>query len=226
LRQGDGRPSTSMNIESTDRDLLSRLTADPGAFEEFYRRHVDRIVRFAARRVRNPADVADVVANTFLAVVTSAESYDPDRGEPTAWLIGVAARLIANDARRSARQFAVASRIAGHRLLDAGDIERLEEQIFADQDALQVLDVIDRLKPRAREVLLLVGVEGLTPTDGSRVLGISAANFRMRLSAARRALARALLAAGRDMPVGSAQSRVSFVPCSRTPTSTLKEVTI
>ena len=146
-----------MHSEASDRELLHWLPADPAAFEAFYRRHVDRVVQFTVRRVRNPADVADVVANTFLAVLTSAPTYDPTRGEPGAWVIGIAARLIANDARRTARESALTHRIAGRRLLDADDIERLEEQINADHVASTVRDAVDRLKPRARETLLLVG---------------------------------------------------------------------
>jgi hypothetical protein len=60
------RPSTSMDSEPTDKDLLSQLTTDPAAFETFYWRHLDRVIGFTARRVREPADVADVVAATFL----------------------------------------------------------------------------------------------------------------------------------------------------------------
>src|SRR5580693_2148491 len=151
-----------MDSEPTDKDLLSQLSTDPAAFETFYWRHLDRVIGFTARRVREPADVADVVAATFLTVLTSARSYDPARGEPTAWLLGITARLIGNGARRSGRETAVAARIAGRRLLDADDIERLEERIQADQMAPAVMDAISRLKPKAREALLLVGVEGLT----------------------------------------------------------------
>src|SRR5690348_962023 len=94
-----------MGSEPADTELLGRLSADPAAFEIFYRRHVDRVigftarrvrdpadVAFTARRVRDPADVADLVASTFLTVLTAARSYDESRGEPTAWLLGITAR--------------------------------------------------------------------------------------------------------------------------------------
>ena len=181
-----------MSPEITDRELLCSASTDPLAFEIFYRRHVDLVVRFVTRRVHDPADVADVVADTFVAVLRSARSYDPDRGEPTAWLLGVAAKVIANRGRRRLRESALQIRLAGRRLIDADDIERLEEQIQAAQSSAAVMEAISRLKPRAQEVLLLVGVEGLTHSEAASTLGISGANFRMRLSSARRALARAL----------------------------------
>jgi RNA polymerase sigma factor (sigma-70 family) len=183
-----------MRTEPTDRELLGSLNADPAAFELFYRRHVDRVVGFAARRLPDAADVADVVATTFLTVLTSSASYDPQRGEPTAWLLGITHRLIAGSARRSRKHAALVTKIAGSRLLDSDDIDRLEERIQAEQSARTVMDAVNRLKPNARDALLLVGVEGLTPTEAAQVLGISPANFRMRLSAARRALDRSLRA--------------------------------
>jgi RNA polymerase sigma factor (sigma-70 family) len=181
-----------MEPQPTDRELLAILAAEPAAFELFYRRHVDRVLGFSARRLRDPHDVADVVAATFLAVLTSASTYDPNRGEPGAWLLGIAARVIAGQARRADRDRALANKIAGRRWLGSNDIERLEERITAEQSVAGLMQVVDRLKPRDREALLLVGMDGLTPTQAAGVLGISPANFRMRLTAARRALAQVM----------------------------------
>jgi RNA polymerase sigma-70 factor (ECF subfamily) len=181
-----------MSSETEDRHLLGRLTTDPAAFETFYRRHIDRVIGFTARRVREPADVADLVAATFVTVLTAAPSYDPGRGEPTAWLLGITARLIASSRRRKGRELAATARIAGRRLIDENDIERLEERIDAARYSQAVMAALGQLKPRAREALLLVGAEGLSPAEAARVLGISAAAFRMRLSGARRALGRAV----------------------------------
>jgi RNA polymerase sigma-70 factor (ECF subfamily) len=184
-----------MDSEPTDKDLLSQLSTDPAAFETFYWRHLDRVMGFTARRVREPADVADVVAATFLTVLTAARSYDPGRGEPTAWLLGITARLIARENRRRYRENAATARIIGHRLIDASDIERLEERIDAARSGQQAIEALSQLKPKAREVLLLVSADGLSPTEAARVLGISAAACRMRLSSARRALSKAIDAA-------------------------------
>jgi RNA polymerase sigma factor (sigma-70 family) len=188
-----------MDTESTDggpadEDLLRRLGSDPAAFEIFYRRHVDRVIGFAARRVSDPADAADLVATTFVTVLTAARSYDPRRGEPGAWLLGITARLIVNTRRRKVRESAALARIAGRWLIGPSDIERLEERIDAARSSQAVIAALERLRPRAREALLLVSEAGLRPAEAARVLGISPAAFRMRLSSARRALAKAIAA--------------------------------
>jgi RNA polymerase sigma factor (sigma-70 family) len=219
---GRERPSTGMGSDPTDRDLLGRLHADPAAFELFYRRHIDLVIGFTARRVRDPADVADLVANTFVTVLTAARGYDSARGEPTAWLLGITARLIAGARRRRGRELAATARIAGRRLIDQGDIERLEERIDAARSGQAVIEALGRLRPRAREALLLIGADGLTPADAARVLGISSAAFRMRLSSARRALSGALTvpaATDGDPPVHH-----RAVPASPSRNSHLNEV--
>ena len=199
----DSEPAGSQPV---DEDLLRRLSSDPAAFEIFYRRHVDRVIGFATRRVRDPADAADLVAATFVTVLTAAPSYDADRGQPGAWLLGITARLIANARRRKVRESAALARIVGRRLVDQSDIERLEERIDAARSSQAVLAALDRLRPRAREALLLVSEAGLQPTEAARVLGISPAAFRMRLSSARRPAAqlRAQVRAGKVTLIGPA----------------------
>ena len=205
----------STDSEPADEDLLRRLSSDPAAFEVFYRRHVDRVIGFAARRVTDPADAADLVAATFVTVLTAARSYDPGRGEPGAWLLGIAARLIVNARRRKARESAALARIAGRRLIGPSDIERLEERIDAARSSQAVIPALERLRPRAREALLLVSEAGLRPAEAARVLGISPAAFRMRLSAARRALDKAVAAQAAAGPSRPREEPVTPVRSSR-----------
>jgi RNA polymerase sigma-70 factor (ECF subfamily) len=144
--------------------------------------------------VTDPADAADLVAATFVTVLTAARSYDRQRGEPGAWLLGITARLIVNARRRKARESAALARVAGRALIGPSDIERLEERIDAARSSQAVIAALDRLRPRAREALLLVSEAGLQPAEAARVLGISPAAFRMRLTGARRALDKAVAA--------------------------------
>jgi RNA polymerase sigma-70 factor, ECF subfamily len=172
--------------------LLSRSRSEPEAFAEFYRRHVDRVIGFASRRVATPGDVADVVAATFLAALESAGSYDPRRGEPMSWLLGIAARLIANQQRRQAREGFAYARLEGRSLLDSDDFDRLEARIDATAQAAMARSALARLPATQREALLLVSEDGLSPAEAARVLGISGTAFRVRLARARRAVRTAL----------------------------------
>jgi RNA polymerase sigma factor (sigma-70 family) len=196
------RPINDVGQEPSDRELLARAR-DPEAFAVFYRRHVDRLVRFAARRASDPGDAVDVAAATFVVALRGAERYDPGRGEAEAWLIGIAARLIANDRRRKVREALALAKLESQALLQDDDVERLLQLMDNSARARRTSEALGRLRPQDREAVLLVGPEGLTEAQAATVAGISAVAFRMRLSRARRRLARAVEAeAPRHAPLG------------------------
>ncbi len=208
----------STDSEPADEDLLRRLSSDQVAFEVFYRRHVDRVIGFATRRVTDPADAADLVAATFVTVLDAARSYDPGRGEPGAWLLGITARLIVNARRRKVRESAALARIAGRRLIDQSDIERLEERIDAARSSRAMIAALERLRPRAREALLLVGAAGLQPA-GPAVRPRTAGRRRTAAAliggvAAAGVAAASIAAAGAARPGGHAMAPVAQAPAS------------
>ena len=190
---GSVRPIRIMEDKRLDRTLLVVARADPEAFAEFYRRHVDRIVAFAAARVRSPEEVADLVASTFLVALDHAGNYDPARGEPIRWLYGIASNLLANQRRRRVRESLAHARFDARSLLEESDIERLESQIHAASTASLVQRAIQDLPERQREILLLVGADELgSSAGGAEILRITPIAFRVRLARARRALRSAM----------------------------------
>jgi len=194
--------------ERTDEALLSAARSDPGAFGELYRRHVGRIVGFAAARCTTPDQVADLVASTFLVALERAGSFDPARGSALNWLFGIAARLAANQRRRHVREALANARFDARALLDEDDVERLVAQIEAASAASAVQHALRELPERHREVLLLVGSDELgSAAAGARAIGITQVAFRVRLVRARRALRAAMArhVAGADADPESAE---------------------
>ena len=118
--------------EPSDHELLARLREDPGSLAVFYRRHVAAVERYAVRRCGQPAEVADLVAATFLSVLERAPSYDERRGPAVPWLLGVAHNLLLGSFAEHQRQNAVAARLGGLRDLDREDFTRLEDAMDAE----------------------------------------------------------------------------------------------
>ncbi|WP_090802542.1 RNA polymerase sigma factor [Asanoa ishikariensis] len=177
---------------SADGDI-SGIGDDPVAFEVFYRRHVEAVGRFVARRVDDPHLAADLTADVFLAVIESAAGYRPDRGSQIGWLFGVARNVIADEGRRAARRLRVTGRLAGRRDLDADDIARIEERIDAESAARRVHRSLSELPADTRALVELVAVDGLTVAEAAIAVGLSPVAARVRLHRARR-LVRAVLA--------------------------------
>ncbi|MER6158184.1 RNA polymerase sigma factor [Streptomyces sp. NPDC001868] len=161
---------------------------DPRLFEEFYRRHVDAVMRFVARRVDDPHTAADLTAEIFLAVLDSAHSYRPRLGSETAWLYGIARNVVSSERRRVARETEHQRRISGRRLLEADDIARIEDRIDAESPGRRALAALARLPEGERAVMELIAVDQLTVTEAAASLGIRQVTARVRLHRARKAL--------------------------------------
>jgi RNA polymerase sigma factor (sigma-70 family) len=171
-----------------NRTDIARIASDPDALEAFYRRHFDAVSRFVARRVRDPHLAADLIAEVFLAAVSSAASYRPEQGDPLPWLYGVARNVVAMEARRSARESRATNRLSGRTLLDPDDIADLIERIDAEATSRRLYEALDELSDADRSLLELVAVDGLSVRDAAKSLGLSQITARVRMHRARRLL--------------------------------------
>jgi RNA polymerase sigma factor (sigma-70 family) len=172
----------------SDEELLAAATADKAAFLEFYDRHVEQVVAFGVRRLGDPDQVADLVAEVFLAVLRSAGSYDPRRGTARAWLYGIAANVVAGGRRRAAREAGAYAQLSGRRLLEPDDYAELDSRLDAASAARRLSEAIARVPRADRAVLELVALDQLTVTEAAAVLGIRPVAARARLARARRRL--------------------------------------
>jgi len=195
------------------------VATDPAAFSAFYRAHVGEVTRFVTRRVADPHLAADLTAEVFLAVIDAAGQYRGSEGGPRTWLYGIARNVIAAEFRRSARQRRAEALIAGRRLLEPGDVDRLVEQIDAEQQVRKLHDSLRALPEGERAVLELVSVDGLSVTEAAAALGIRSVTARVRLLRARRALRSALVQFATEPPAhthtavpGTAVTRTEATP--------------
>jgi RNA polymerase sigma factor (sigma-70 family) len=171
----------------SDAELLAASTGDAEAFRAFYDRYFARVTAYAARRCSCAEDVADVVAQTFVHLLSAARRYDPARGEPAAFLFGIAGNVVRDLHRSGARRQALAARLAGRDLLDHDDIARIESAIDAARAARALGGALDQVPVGERAVLELVA-GGRTPSEAAGELGISSGAAWTRLSRARRRL--------------------------------------
>lgn len=174
-------------------------------FRTFYTEHFEALLAYAVRRVSQPADAADVVADTFLVAWRRRGSLPPGE-EARLWLYGVARKALANlhrgDRRRDRLGQRLRERLAATDLPDHAD-DAIERQF--------VHAALRRLPETDREVLTLTVWEGLAPREIAEVLRISPAAVRQRLTRAR-ARMRALTGDDPGPPGHVARVRPALVP--------------
>jgi RNA polymerase sigma factor (sigma-70 family) len=133
------------------------------------------------RRTGSPDDAADVIAETFLTAWRRLE--DVPAGEAARpWLFGVAWRVLANHGRAERRKIALGERLRSE--LAAAPYGREPSPALRDAAA-----AFRGLPAADREILALVGWEGLDPGQIAVVLGCSRNAARIRLHRARRRFA-------------------------------------
>jgi RNA polymerase sigma factor (sigma-70 family) len=147
-------------------------------FRQVYAANFQPLLGYALRRVEQPADAADIVAETFLTAWRRRHEM-PAGPETRLWLYGVARRVLANHHRGGDRRQRLGERLRrGLASMTADPATEVPER-------LAVRDALARLGDLDREVLTLTVWEGLEPRDIAGVLGVSPAAVRTRLSRAR-----------------------------------------
>jgi RNA polymerase sigma factor (sigma-70 family) len=178
-----------MAQDATAGEALPRELAE-ARFSRLYRDHEREILRYALRRSAEPQDAADIVAETFLVAWRRLGEVPIDE-EARLWLYATARRVLANHQRGIGRRTRL-----GERLRD--ELRRqLPSQPTSDRP---VLDALGAMADADRELLMLVGMEELSPSEAARVLGISTMAARTRLHRARRRLRARLAEESEEKP--------------------------
>lgn len=179
--------------------------AERERFELLFDRHRRAVLGYALRRVDEPADAADVLAETFLVAWRKLDDV-PAGSAALPWLLAVARRVLANQRRGARRRGGLAERLRGE--LTAA-IPRHGAVPAGDSEQGRLAAALARLPEADRELILLVGWEELEPSQIAVVLGIQPETVRTRLHRARARLREALAAedAGAGAPAAAPASR-------------------
>lgn len=163
-----------------DREVVEAIVAgDPAGLAEAYDKYAEQLYRFCRAMLREPADAADVVQDTFVIAASRLSGLrDPERLRP--WLYAVAdnecLRILRNSSRHTGFEPAVG--LVDEAVDIAADAERAESRAIV-RDALGGLGLAER------EVLELQVCHGLTNGEVATILGISRNHLHALLSRAR-----------------------------------------
>ncbi|MDX1393307.1 MAG: sigma-70 family RNA polymerase sigma factor [Gemmatimonadota bacterium] len=184
--------------EVLDRTLVLRAQdGEQAAFGELVSRYMQRAYYAALGLVGSHDDALDLSQEAFARAFRARASIDPERPF-FPWLYQIIRRLCFNHTRDTSSHRKKLER-TGHWLSDTtmGSAPDSPERALERAELRdQVGAAIEKLKPREREVIVLREFEGLRYREIADAVGIPIGTVMSRLYAARRALARELVAAG------------------------------
>ena len=152
---------------------------DEDRFAALFELHHRGLLAYAVRRVADPADAADVVAETFLVAWRRLDEV-PVGDQARPWLFGVAQRVLANLRRGERRRLALADRL---RAAVVDVVPPPGDEVSDIERAVADLGETDQ------EILRLHAWDELAHDEIALVLGLSRGAVRVRLHRARRRLA-------------------------------------
>jgi RNA polymerase sigma-70 factor (ECF subfamily) len=163
---------------------VSRLKAgDPAAFDAVHAAFHARLFGFLVRLSRDRQIAEDLVEETWVRLVARARRLRDDT-QLAPWLFTVARNLYLSHCR--ARLIETSHAPALMTLWPAGSSGPSPYEVTAAGEMERRLEcALGDLPATYREVLLLVGVEGLRPAEAASVCGITPEALRQRLSRAR-----------------------------------------
>jgi RNA polymerase sigma-70 factor, ECF subfamily len=154
------------------------IPRDPLANPE---RLIARVYSYAAYRLGDGPDAEDATSETFERALRYRESFDRRKGEPVAWLIGIARRVVDDQfSSRRRESFACVPEIA---------IDHLASDAL---DRIELARALAKLDDRTRELIALRYGADLSTRHIAELLGLRANTVAVALHRALQQLRRDL----------------------------------
>ncbi|MFA6028234.1 MAG: sigma-70 family RNA polymerase sigma factor [Elusimicrobiota bacterium] len=144
-------------------------TDAPQDFSSLYDRYFSRVYGYVRCRVASAAEADDVAARVFEKVLEALPGYRAERGSFEAWLFAVARNAVRDHyrARRWRSFFSLDDALER----PSGE-PRVEDRLEDDEDRRRLVEALEGLDERTRDVLALRFQAGLTNRDIAATLGL------------------------------------------------------
>lgn len=206
------------NLGPSDEEIVDLVRGGhAAAYEILMRRHNQRVYRAVRAVLADEWDVEDVMQEAYLAAYRHLASF-AGRARFSTWLLRIAVNCAIDRVRRAGRSVAFDPLQEEALFLETGlpacARARDPEQEAGDRELARLLEhAIDHLPPVYRAAYVLREVDGMTPSDAARCLGVEEATLNTRVHRARRLLRDAL---GREVGAeASAAFRFDGARCDR-----------
>jgi RNA polymerase sigma-70 factor (ECF subfamily) len=182
-----------MVLDANDRDVIEAVIeacrrGDSDAFRALFEAYKDRVYSIALRYSGNPAAAMDIAQDTFVKLLSRIGDYRSEASFDS-WLYRLVVNSCIDDQRRGRRMTPF---LDG--LLDAvcAPAESALHKLLRVETEQRVQDVVARLAPDHRIVIVLRYTEGLSYDEIAKILGCSPGTVASRLNRAHKILERRL----------------------------------
>jgi RNA polymerase sigma-70 factor (ECF subfamily) len=180
-------------IKDNDTELIQAINS--GQFDLFHdlvKRYEQKLYNFSLRMCRDPSDAEDMVQETFLNVFRYLKDFRYETKFKN-WLYRIAASTCIKKRRKS--KFAPERELSLEDFIPKDETEAQTQvpnwalmpldQLLNEELADMINQAILSLPEKYRLVIVLRDLEGFSTAETAQILGLSAANVKVRLHRAR-----------------------------------------
>lgn len=160
------------------------MKADTAAWEEMYRSYREKVSRYISGKVSNAHDAEDLVSNVFLKAYNKWENFDANRASPSTWIYTITRNTVIDYYRTR--------RVNGELPEGLACTEQIDERLLREETLDRLVDALEGLSRRERDVILLHYYSGETLRVIADKLQLSYATVKLTHAKALRQLQRYL----------------------------------
>lgn len=146
---------------------------DIASIEDLYRAHARLVFGYLLRRTRDEHLAADLLQDTFVTATRAFLGWSG--GSAEGWLLAIARSRLVDHARKQRAE------------LPLPTADELDAPALPAHDAVEIEDVMSRLKPDQARLLRMAYVDGFRTTEIAAASGQKESTVRMALLRAREA---------------------------------------
>jgi RNA polymerase sigma-70 factor (ECF subfamily) len=145
---------------------------DADVWREFIECQIPRLYGLFMARWPNRSLAEELLQKTVFDAVRGRDSYDPSRGCPEDWIVGIARNNIRLEIRRRASKPSINGDIS--RYLEIIDVKPLPDEVLERREMTEIVhSALDRLESKEKAVLKAKYVEELSTNDIAQQMNIT-----------------------------------------------------
>ena len=160
--------------ETDERRLIEAAQQDRAQFADVYERYFELVYGYIARRIRDRAMTEDLTSEVFRKALTNIDRFKFTGAPFGAWLLRIASNLMADRAKRNARdEHNSDSSVTAERLTGASTAESQQVQLEQAERRAWVIQMVDELPDDQRRVVRMRFAEEKSVNEIATALGRS-----------------------------------------------------
>ena len=161
--------------------LIQRIAqGDQQALATLYDETSRFVFALALRILRDYALAEEATMDVYMQVWRQAQSFSPDRGNPSAWLLKMARSRAIDLLRRGARKKRLEESLEAAVSL-AASTQDPEQASLLGEEQRRTRKALARLNPEQREAIEIAYFAGLSHTEIAQVLGLPLGTIKTRI---------------------------------------------